>query len=285
MSEHIEHVDETSLANPSSLDNNPRYIVHHDWRSDLLGTSRSIFVYLPEAYASQPESHFQTLLLHDGQNLFDGRLSHIPGVTWQAHTTADNLTRQGLLAPTILVGIANMQTGRLHEYTPDPDPTMRGGGGPEYVRHIVRELLRELREKYRISPCREHLGIAGSSLGALISLYAGLHYPDTFGAVGALSSSLWWNKRSLLNTLRGPLPGLQSRRPRIWLDMGTLEGQIHLRDTASFARALKRLGWRDNVDLKHVSVEGGKHSEADWATRFGDVLQFLFPIKEPHESL
>lgn len=269
----------TTVAIDPHLQDSPRYIVHEAWHSPLLGTSRSIFVYLPEAYFAEPEALFPVLLMHDGQNLFDGRLSHAPGQTWQAHIAADNLTRAGKLPPTILVGIANVGAGRLHEYTPDADRNVTGGGGPLYVRHIIQELLPEIRRLYRISPRREDTAIAGSSLGALVSLYAGLNHADVFGAVGALSPSLWWNNRSIIRSLHDGLP-TSHQRPRIWLDIGALEGDTHVRDTERFARALHGFGWRSHEDLEFRCFEDAGHSEADWAARLPDVLQFLFPVTE-----
>ena len=35
--------------------------------------------------------------------------------------------------------------------------------------------------------------------------------------------------------------------------------------------------WRLGEDLYYREVEGGQHSEADWARRAGDVLRALFP--------
>ena len=66
-----------------------------DFQSRFLPDARDIEVYLPEAYINDPARRFPVFYLHDGQNLFDGRTSYIPDHTWQAHTTADRLTRDG----------------------------------------------------------------------------------------------------------------------------------------------------------------------------------------------
>mgnify|MGYP000700590893 CR=1 FL=1 len=44
----------------------------------------------------------------------------------------------------------------------------------------------------------ESTGLAGSSLGGLMSLYAAYAHPETFGRLGALSPSIWWKDRELL---------------------------------------------------------------------------------------
>ncbi|HEX4650970.1 MAG TPA: hypothetical protein VH250_05640, partial [Granulicella sp.] len=55
---------------------------------------RALLVYLPREYFQNPDKRFPVLYLHDGQNLFDGRTSFLPGHPWFAHTTADQLTAE-----------------------------------------------------------------------------------------------------------------------------------------------------------------------------------------------
>ena len=52
-----------------------RYVRIREWVSSILPTPRDLFLYLPEGYASSPERSYPVLLIHDGQNLFDGDLS------------------------------------------------------------------------------------------------------------------------------------------------------------------------------------------------------------------
>ena len=66
-------------------------------------------------------------------------------------------------------------------------------------------------------------------------------------------------------------------RPCIWLDLGTSEGLRHLRDCDLLHHRLVNKGWRDRVDLKYLRVHGGLHDEDAWASRFSQVLRFLFP--------
>ena len=117
-------------------------------------------------------------------------------------------------------------------------------------------------------------GIAGSSLGGLVSLYLGLHHPDVFGQIAALSTSAWLDDR-LIARFVDALPG----RPetRIWTDIGTHEGRSAVTDARALRDALVRQGWREGVDLRHVEAEGATHNEVAWATRLPAVLQFLFP--------
>jgi predicted alpha/beta superfamily hydrolase len=235
---------------------------------------RSVTVYLPRAYDSEPDRRFPVFYLHDGQNLFDERTSYVPGHPWFAHTTADRLTDAGEIEPVILVGIANTGQRRMAEYTPTRDFKLGGGEGRSYSRMLIEELKPQIDLALRTLPGRATTAVGGSSLGGLISLFLGFEEPGVFGKIAVMSPSIWWDHRSILSFVEAPSP-----RPelRIWLDMGTSEGAKHLRDTDQLFRLLKRRGWREHVDLAYQRVAGGIHSEDAWADRFGDVLRFLFP--------
>jgi predicted alpha/beta superfamily hydrolase len=254
------------------LDRNPRYRILRGFHSRFLPDNRDISIYLPEAYRTEPRRRFPVFYLHDGQNLFDGRIA-FAGHTWHAHTTADRLTREGRIEPVILVGIANTGARRIAEYTPTRDARLGGGDGALYGRLLVEELKPLIDRRFRTLPDPAHTALGGSSLGGLISLVLGLKYPQVFGKLAVLSPSVWWNKRVIL-----ALVGEARPRPdlRIWLDMGMAEGLRHLRDTDLLHRRLLQRGWRDHTDLSYLRVPGGQHNEDSWAARFDQVLQFLF---------
>ena len=246
----------------------------HCFHSAILPDDREVGVYLPKVYRDAPEQRFPVFYLHDGQNLFDGRTSYIPGCTWRAQTTADDLVEAGAIQPVILVGIANTGLRRMAEYTPTRDFKLGGGEGPAYGRLLIDELKPLIDDRYRTLPGPASTGLGGSSLGGLISLFLGLKRPDIFGRLAVMSPSLWWDHRSILN-----LAARSHASPdqKIWMDMGTAEGLRHLRDADLLHATLLQHGWIDGQTLSYLRVEGGLHNEEAWANRFGDVLRFLFP--------
>jgi predicted alpha/beta superfamily hydrolase len=235
---------------------------------------RIVSVHLPYEYHEDPTRQFPVFYLHDGQNLFDPRLSYVPGRTWRAASTEDELSREGVTEPVILVGIANAGLRRMAEYTPTRDPRMAGGEGETYGRMLIEEIKPFIDRTYRTLPDRANTALGGSSLGGLISLYLGLTHPDVFGKLAVMSPSIWWDNRSILATV-----GHSKKKPatRIWMDMGTAEGLRHLRDTDLLHQRLLKRGWRDWVDLAYQRDAGAVHDEAAWASRFPNVLRFLFP--------
>ena len=253
-----------------------RYRCIRGWTSEFLPVPRDLFIYLPRAYQQQPEQHFPILVMHDGQNLFDGSLSYVQGSTWQVGSTADEEVAAGRVEPVIIVGVGNTGMDRMAEYTPTPDGRLGGGKGPLYARLLVEELLPLIQSDYRVLPGPAHTGLAGSSLGGLISLAVALRRPDVFGQAGVVSPSIWWDNRSILKDVRS----LADHLPlRIWLDMGTEEGLRHVRDADLLAHVLEGKGWQKDLDLSYRRYEGAQHNEAAWAARFGEMLRFLHPAR------
>ncbi len=251
-----------------------RYRRIRGWTSKFLPTPRDLFIYLPEAYLSEPERSFPTLILHDGQNLFDGELSYVKDCTWRVGSTADEQIAAGHVEPLVIIGVGNTGVERMKEYTPTPDKRLGGGKGRQYARLLVEELLPQMANEYRLLSGAEHTGIAGSSLGGLISLAIAMRFPNRFSRVGVISPSIWWDHRTILKDVRS----LTGKLPlRIWLDVGTAEGLQHVRDTDLLDHLLQTRGWQEGVDLSYRRILDAPHSEHAWAARLPEILRFLFP--------
>jgi predicted alpha/beta superfamily hydrolase len=255
----------------------PQLIKHEQFPSRFLRNQRDLIVYLPPGYQEQAQRRFPVLFLHDGQNLFDGATSFIPGMDWHVGQTADYCIQAGLVEPLVIVGIYNAGKQRLGEYTPTRMPKLGGGRANRYAKFLLEEVRPFLLGNYRVLSGAENTGIGGSSLGGLVSLYLGLRLPHVFGKIAALSPSVWWNRRVILRFAdAAPVDPL----PRIWLDIGTGEGGRIVEDVERFRDILLAKGWRLGRDVHYQRVEGAEHNEAAWAQRVAPFLQFLFPAGE-----
>ncbi len=253
-----------------------RFDLLHDFRSAALGTVRRVSIYLPPDYDASA-ARYPTLYLQDGQNLFDPGRAFVPGQDWGLDEAVEQLIHAGQVAPLILVGIDHADADRLDEYTPTRDPR-RGVGGrlDAYRRFVIDELKPWIDARYRTRADAAATGLGGSSLGGLAALAIGLARPDVFGRVAALSPSLWWDRRWILEQARA----LEGRLDlSIWLDAGTHEGPGVVHHARMLKNILLRRGWRLGRDLHYREVAGGQHSEADWARRSGDVLRALYPVE------
>ena len=254
----------------------PHLIKHEGFSSRVLRNQRDLMVYLPPDYDVEPGRQYPILYLHDGQNLFDGATSFIPGMDWHVGQTADQYIQEGRVEPLIIVGIYNAGKQRLGEYTPTRAPKLGGGRANRYAKFLLDEVRPFVKGNYRVCEGVENTGIGGSSLGGLVSLYLGLREPRIFGKIAALSPSVWWNERVILRfAATTPVEPL----PRIWLDIGTREGPRIVDDVERFRDVLLKKGWQAERNLHYQRVEGAEHNEAAWAQRVGPFLQFLFPAR------
>ena len=245
---------------------------HPRFPSAFLTRERDIVVYLPPGYDTS-ETRCPVLYLHDGQNLFEPGRAHVPGQHWRVGETVDELIAGGTLPPIIVVGIDNTGHSRLQEYTPTPDLRLGGGLAGRYGRFLVEELKPFIDRTYRTRSDPDGTSLGGSSLGGLATLHIGLTQPGVFGALVAMSPSVWWDRRVILSTVRRTRP-----RPavRIWVDMGTAEGRRALDDARMLKAALVGAGWTIGRGLHYAEYEEGTHSETAWADRFGSVLTWLY---------
>lgn len=253
----------------------PNLRKHESFRSRFLRNQRDLIVYTPPGYDEQPERRFPVLYLHDGQNLFDGATSFIPGMDWQVGQTADQSIDGGAVEPLVIVGMYNTKA-RIREYTPTHVPKLGGGRADRYAKFLIEEVKPFIEREYRTLPGNENTGIGGSSLGGLVSLYLGLKLPHIFGKIAALSPSVWWSHR-IMHRFAEEYD--VHPRPRVWLDIGTREGPRIVHDVEQFRDVLLKKGWQLEQDLHYERVEGAEHNEAAWAQRVGPFLRFLYPVR------
>jgi len=248
--------------------------LHHNFRSEFLPQKRSIIVHLPPGYNARGARRYPTLYLHDGQNVFDKATS--VGEEWRVDETAQALIAAGEIEPLIMIGVYHAGEHRIGEYTPTAIEGKGGGLADAYGRMLVEELKPLIDRKYKTLPGAGSTGMAGSSLGGLLTMHLGLKYPTVFSRLAVLSPSVWWDNRVILREVEA-LPG---KLPfRTWLDAGTAEGDEVLRDTRALRDALTGKGWVEGQDLAYSEAEGGQHNEASWAGRVGAFLKFLYPGK------
>ncbi|MBV8810987.1 MAG: alpha/beta hydrolase [Acidobacteriaceae bacterium] len=249
--------------------------LHQALRSRFVRERRDVIVYLPPEYEAARDRRYPVLYLHDGQNLFDATTAFL-GNDWGLDEVAEELIGSGQIQPLILVGIYNTPK-RMAEYTPVRDRRGRGGRARAYGKIIVEELKPLVDSTYRTLPDRANTGLGGSSLGGLVTLYLGLQYPDVFGKLIVMSPSVWWANRAILKEVR-KLP--HKVGAKIWLDIGTCEGQnpqVCVQNTVALRDALIEKGWQPGQDLAFVEDDGAGHDEKAWGYRMRDALRFLFP--------
>jgi len=238
----------------------------HVW-SPQLRNRRRVDVYLPASY-SAGRGRYPVVYMQDGQNLSDPDLAFAG--TWALESVLDDLADRGTEA--IVVGIHHAGEGRIDEYSPFADSRHGGGGGEAYLDFLVETLKPRIDRLVRSRPGRESTVILGSSMGALISLYALICRGEVFGGAGVMSPALWFAQGRIFDVIQSaPAPN-----GRVYVDVGGHEGASTLRNARRLARLLTRRGLRrKNGTLRYIEDPRGRHSEADWARRLPGALEFL----------
>ncbi|MCB9042947.1 MAG: alpha/beta hydrolase-fold protein [Chitinophagales bacterium] len=256
------------VAGNNSTANEQVSILAEDFYMPQLNRYRRIWIYLPTSYNSSPQRHYPVLYMHDGQNLFDQATSFAG--EWEVDETLSELAlyEQGQI---IVVGIDNGGSYRIGEYTPYPNAQYGGGEGDAYVQFIVNTLKPYIDTNYRTLPERENTGIMGSSLGGLISFYAGISYADTFGKIGVFSPSFWFN--NTIYTLVEETPKTQNSK--MYFLAGAQESADMVPDMQTMYNLLLENNYATN-ELAYVVKADGQHSEWFWAREFKDAYLWLF---------
>ena len=239
--------------------------------SPQLGNRRDILVYTPGSY-ERGTTRYPVIYMQDGQNLFDPATSFAGD--WGLKAALARASRRGI--ETIVVAIPNMGSDRIDEYSPFSDPKAGGGNGDQYLRFLIDTVKPLVDDRFRTHPDRAHTGIAGSSLGGLISLYAFFDQPDVFGFTAALSPALWFANAAIVQ--------LAARAPRIagriYFDVGLQEGGAHVALARRLRDILRAKGYEAG-ELQFIEDRYGKHHESAWGRRFRKALPFLLENGRP----
>jgi predicted alpha/beta superfamily hydrolase len=236
--------------------------------SPQLDNRRDVLVQLPASYRRSDRA-YPVLYMQDGQNLFDPATSYAGD--WKLGKVMAAAARQGVEA--IVVGIPHMGAGRLDEYSPFEDPGRGGGAADRYLDFLIETLKPVIDQRFRSHRGRNHTGIAGSSMGGLLSLYAFFRPSSVFGFAGVLSPSLWFGGGAIFSVVESAAfaPG------KLYLDIGALEGPEHVGRARRMRDLLRAKGYRPGRELRWLESRSGRHDEASWGRRFARALPFLLP--------
>ena len=272
---------------------------------------RHVTVWLPSTYKPGSPRH-AVLYMHDGQNLLDPDTGY-GGMEWKVDETLDRLIRERKVQPTIVVAIWNTPK-RLREYVPSkafghlPPQYMdrvRGlyGGDPlsdGYLKFIVSELKPRIDKRFRVKTDRANTAIMGSSMGALISLYAVDEYPQVFGGAGMVSThwplflpadggkSITDQEYEVVSSAfeRYLAPALPNPKThQLYFDHGseTLDA-IYARYQRRIDAIVAHRGYRQGVNWISRNFPGQAHNEISWASRLEIPLRFLLPPEKSVRS-
>jgi predicted alpha/beta superfamily hydrolase len=266
--------------------------------TNLTGGMRTVWVYLPPVYLENTAAKLPVMYMFDGQNLFDASLA-FGHVEWQVDEAFDNASAGGRcpddkvcqsdgdcggarcdsFREAIVIAPENAGANRLYEYTPTFDAAYNpSGGGDKTLDAFVNDLKPRIDQSYRTLTGPADTGILGSSLGGLMSAYAGVTRANVFGLNGIMSPSTWWNGNIIISKVMGMG---QPRPSRVYVDSGDSgDANDDVTQTTMLAQAYANLGYQPGQNLLHIVAPGQDHEELYWAMRLPGALRFLLGPRE-----
>lgn len=243
-------------------------IIEEEYEIPQLQRKRRIAALLPYNY-EQSEKAYPVLYLQDGQNLFD---EHAPYGNWAIDQSLKYMASKGM-DDVIVVTIDHGGEERINEYSPYYHPRLGQGNGKAYLDFLKFTLKPYVDRTFRVLPDRANTGIGGSSLGGLISLYAGFRESALFGKMMIFSPSLWVSPKIFYHA--------QQFHPEkdtwLYLYAGGRESRYHLPNVVRMKAALTQRGYHNGpLKFKLNINQEGTHSEFFWREEFPKALQWLY---------
>jgi predicted alpha/beta superfamily hydrolase len=180
----------------------------------------------------------------------------------------------------IVIAIDHAKEDRIQEFTPSYKTRLGAGEGKKYVRFLADTLKPHVDKHFRTLPEREHTGIGGSSMGGLISIYAGLLYPEEYGKLMIFSPSLWVAPNIHFQTM-----GMDNAyKTKIYLYGGGQESTNLIPNIKRFKQAVERNGYNNSMIDFRLSIDPhGTHNEDNWGEEFPKAIEWLF-FETTHEK-
>lgn len=251
---------------------NPAYLpkvitISEEFEIPQLIKTRRISALVPHDY-HESDRRYPVLYLQDGQNLFD---DYAPFGNWAVDKKLAVLAERGM-DDVIIIAIDHAEEDRIEEFTPSMKTKLGRGSGKQYVRFLSDTLKPHVDKHFRTKPERQFTGIGGSSMGGLISIYAGFMYPEVYSKLLVFSPSLW------------VVPGIhfeimsfdESYGMNIYLYAGGEESKFMVPNIERFVNTVEEQGLGNSIKFNLSIDPQGKHNEARWGEEFPKAVEWLF---------
>lgn len=250
-----------------------------------LHREREIKVYLPDDYY-RSQRRYPVLYIQDGQNAFFDYSSYSQ-VSWGFLEYVEQTH-----FPIILVAVPCNEEGfkRMDEYGPWPiskelsfqetgiADMIIGGEGETYVTWLKDELKPYIDRRF--STVVEDCGIVGSSMGAVISAYASLRYPQVFKKCAALSTAFWFYVDEFIELIKQQQYNDDNR---FYMDLGEFESGDDAKINEWYITSNQEIYEHLHGKIKHLQAHYfplAGHNESEWRQRVPLFMEFLYSQQE-----
>lgn len=243
-----------------------------------LNTHRTVWIYLPKDYNNSGKK-YPVLYMHDGQALFDEATSQgrTGPVEWGVDETID---KSGKGCIVVAVNHNPDKNLRIQEYYVHSNPDFDTVYGKQYLEFIVKTLKPHIDKNYRTLRDKKNTFMSGSSMGGLITLYAGLLYPDVFGSLGVLSPSVWLDYDHNYKEIEKLKPSAKYNAQRYYFYAGGNENRMKKdssyvemhNDVKNTVQAIKK---KISPEIQVAVNPEGRHGPWYWSLAFPAFYEWL----------
>lgn len=243
-------------------------VISDEFEIPQLIKTRRIAALLPHDYY-ETDKKYPVLYLQDGQNLFD---DYAPFGSWEVDKKLALMKRRGM-GDVIIISIDHAKEERIEEYNPGGNPKLGKGQGRAYVRFLAETLKPFVDNNFRTKPDRLNTGIGGSSMGGLISIWAGFMYPEKFSKLMIFSPALWVNPNIHFHAMRFTM----TLNSRVYVYAGGSESKNMLPNVQRFKDALLKQEMNEpDLEIELSIDPEGQHTESQWGKEFPKAVEWLF---------
>ena len=231
-----------------------------------LNKTRKIWALLPHDYDTSNES-YPVMYLQDAQNLFNEKAKY---GNWEIDKKLAVMAEYKI-GKIIIIAIEHAEEDRIKEY--NVGKTVLGKGkGKKYIKFMTETLKPFVDTNFRTKKEREFTGIGGSSMGALVSIFSGLRYPEIYGKLMIFSPSLW-----VVPKLKIESESAANSDTKIYLYAGGDESDTMIEHVRSFKNNIIASEFiKDKMKINLSINMEGTHTERYWSDEFPKAIEWLF---------
>jgi enterochelin esterase family protein len=227
------------------------------------------------------------LLINDGQDL----------PKFKFDTLLAALYENNEIEPVFCVGI-HCSAERRMEYGAASIKDFKGRGAKAglHQQFVFDELIPLIREDWGTDFIEK--GYAGFSLGGLSAIDTVWQYPTEFSKTGVFSGSLWWRLKDLhdgyvedTDRIMHKLIREGEYKPglKFYFTTGSLDEKMDrnkngiidsIDDTLGLIEELEKKGYKNEIDIKYINYEDGRHDVFTWGKAMPDFLRWGWGRRE-----
>ena len=242
---------------------------------------RKITIYVPDDYQTS-NKRYPVLYINDGQNAFFDEESYM-GVSWGFF---DYVKENNLDIIMVAIPCNFKLNKREDEYGPWPikkevllmeygdDSIKVGGEGDKYMRFIIKQLKPYIDKNFPtiVDDC----AMVGSSMGGIITSYAGIKYSHIFKKTASLSTAYWFYVYEFIDLInKSDLSPIAC----FYLDLGGNEGNgdenisriYYESNERIFNELIKK---SDKIEARFF--EDAVHNEFEWRKRVPIFMELFY---------